>query len=111
MSEGTLRQILLITDGHSNEGEDPVAVAALAHEQSIIVNVIGIVDENHLHEQGMQEIENISNAAMKRENQGVNAVQIKSEAIKIETEHSIPSKCSEQIAKCWVENSGVNEWT
>ncbi|KMK74501.1 hypothetical protein AB990_20450 [Alkalihalobacillus pseudalcaliphilus] len=39
---------------------------------------------------------------MKRENQGVNAVQIKSEAIKIETEHSIPSKCSEQIAKCWV---------
>ncbi|KMK74502.1 VWA domain-containing protein [Alkalihalobacillus pseudalcaliphilus] len=62
MSEGTLRQILLITDGHSNEGEDPVAVAALAHEQSIIVNVIGIVDENHLHEQGMQEIENISSA-------------------------------------------------
>ncbi|WP_413376976.1 VWA domain-containing protein [Alkalihalobacillus sp. 1P02AB] len=62
MSKGTLRQILLLTDGHSNDGEDPVAIAALAREQGITVNVIGIVDNNHLNEQGMQEIEAISDA-------------------------------------------------
>ncbi|KGA96330.1 hypothetical protein AJ85_09685 [Alkalihalobacillus alcalophilus ATCC 27647 = CGMCC 1.3604] len=62
MSKGTLRQILLLTDGHSNDGEDPVAIAALAREQGITVNVIGIVDNNYLNEQGMQEIEAISDA-------------------------------------------------
>ncbi|MCM3715803.1 VWA domain-containing protein [Halalkalibacter oceani] len=60
MSKGTLKQILLLTDGHSNQGEDPVAIAALAKEQGITVNVIGIVDENHLNEQGIEEIEAIA---------------------------------------------------
>ncbi|GAB6891507.1 hypothetical protein JCM14450A_25130 [Geobacillus stearothermophilus] len=44
MRKGTLRQILLITDGCSNHGEDPAAMAALAREQGITVNVIGVLD-------------------------------------------------------------------
>lgn len=58
--KGTLKQILLLTDGHSNQGEDPVAIAALAKEQGITVNVIGVVDDNHLNEQGIEEIEAIA---------------------------------------------------
>ncbi|GAF66503.1 hypothetical protein BTS2_3404 [Bacillus sp. TS-2] len=60
MSKGTLKQILLLTDGHSNDGEDPVAIAALAREQGITVNVIGILDQEHLNEHGKKEIDDIS---------------------------------------------------
>lgn len=60
MSKGTLRQILLLTDGHSNQGEDPVAIASLAKEQGITVNVIGVVDNHHLREKGIEEIEAIA---------------------------------------------------
>lgn len=62
MSKGTLRQILLLTDGCSNEGQDPVAVAAMAKEQGITINVIGILDEGHLGEQGIREVEEIAAA-------------------------------------------------
>lgn len=60
MSKGTLRQILLITDGCSNSGEDPAAIAALAKEQGVIVNVIGVVEEDSIGEQGIREIEEIA---------------------------------------------------
>ncbi|MDQ0340653.1 Ca-activated chloride channel family protein [Caldalkalibacillus uzonensis] len=63
MSEGTLKQILLITDGCSNEGKDPVAVAAMAREQQITVNVIGILDDGQLGEQGIREVQEIAAAA------------------------------------------------
>jgi Ca-activated chloride channel family protein len=63
-SKGTLRQILLITDGCSNQGEDPIAMAALAHEQGITVNVIGVLNENtpEYHRQGLKEVEDIAMA-------------------------------------------------
>ncbi|WP_318527602.1 VWA domain-containing protein [Shouchella tritolerans] len=57
---GTLRQILLMTDGHSNYGEDPVAIARLAQEYDVTVNVIGITDENRENEKGLQEVEAIA---------------------------------------------------
>lgn len=60
MSQGTLRQILLITDGCSNQGEDPAAMAALAKEQGITVNVIGVVENDTIGEQGTREIEAIA---------------------------------------------------
>lgn len=60
MSEGTLRQILLITDGCSNQGEDPVAMAALAKEQGITVNVIGVLENETMDERGLKEIEAIA---------------------------------------------------
>ncbi|NEU32558.1 VWA domain-containing protein [bacterium LRH843] len=62
MNKGTLKQILLLTDGHSNQGEDPVAIAALASEQGITVNVIGIVDDNYLNAEGIEEIEAVAMA-------------------------------------------------
>jgi Ca-activated chloride channel homolog len=58
--KGTLRQILLITDGCSNHGENPVAMAALAKEQGITVNVIGVLDQDTIDESGLREIEEIA---------------------------------------------------
>ncbi|SHG40492.1 VWA domain-containing protein [Ornithinibacillus halophilus] len=61
MKKGTLKQILLITDGCSNKGEDPSATAALAHQQGITVNVIGILEDDQTEDpQGLQEVEDIA---------------------------------------------------
>lgn len=61
LRKGTLRQILLITDGCSNQGEDPVATASLAHEQGITVNVIGILEDDQLEEtDSLREVEDIA---------------------------------------------------
>lgn len=61
MNKGTLRQILLLTDGCSNHGEDPAAVAALAFQQGITVNVIGILDHDESEEShGLHEVEDIA---------------------------------------------------
>lgn len=62
MRKGTIKQILLITDGCSNQGEDPVAMAALAFEQGITVNVIGVMDKDVIDERGLQEINDIAAA-------------------------------------------------
>lgn len=63
MKKGTLKQILLITDGCSNKGEDPSATAALAHEQGVTVNVIGILDDDQTEEPiGLKEVEDIAMA-------------------------------------------------
>ncbi|WP_202081462.1 VWA domain-containing protein [Caldalkalibacillus salinus] len=60
MNKGKLKQILLLTDGCSNVGSDPVAVANMAAEYGITVNVIGIVDDDSFGEQGIQEIKEIA---------------------------------------------------
>ena len=60
MSAGKLKQILLITDGCSNQGEDPVAMAALAKEKGITVNVIGVMENDVIDEKGLLEIERIA---------------------------------------------------
>ncbi|WP_217588314.1 VWA domain-containing protein [Lentibacillus saliphilus] len=61
MRKGTLKQILLITDGCSNKGEDPAATAALANQQGITVNVIGILEDEHTEQpDGLQEVEDIA---------------------------------------------------
>lgn len=62
MKPGTLRQILLITDGCSNQGTDPAAMAALARESGITVNVIGVMENDTIDDQGMKEIEAIASA-------------------------------------------------
>lgn len=59
--KGTLKQILLLTDGCSNKGENPAQTAALAYEQGITVNVIGILDDEHTEDaEGLQEVEDIA---------------------------------------------------
>ena len=60
MYTGKIRQILLITDGCSNQGEDPIAMAALAREEGITVNVIGVMEQDMIDEKGMTEIESIA---------------------------------------------------
>ncbi|MEH7108259.1 MULTISPECIES: VWA domain-containing protein [Bacillaceae] len=60
MHTGKIRQVLLITDGCSNQGEDPIAMAALAKEQGITVNVIGVMDRDVIDEKGITEIEGIA---------------------------------------------------
>lgn len=60
MKKGTLKQILLITDGYSNQGEDPSVTASLANEQGVTVNVIGILDDHQENSKGLQEVEDIA---------------------------------------------------
>ncbi|MDP4161707.1 MAG: hypothetical protein Q8906_00350 [Bacillota bacterium] len=60
MYSGKIKQILLITDGCSNQGEDPVAIAALSREQGVTVNVIGVIDKDVIDDKGIKEIEGIS---------------------------------------------------
>jgi len=60
MKKGTLKQILLITDGCSNTGEDPKAAAALAYEQGITINVIGILEDGKGNPGSLREVEEIA---------------------------------------------------
>ncbi|MFD1849248.1 VWA domain-containing protein [Oceanobacillus bengalensis] len=61
MKSGTLKQVLLITDGCSNKGEDPAAVAAIAYEQGLTINVIGILDDGQTEDvSGLREVEDIA---------------------------------------------------
>ncbi|MDR4950304.1 vWA domain-containing protein [Neobacillus cucumis] len=60
MYTGKIRQVLLITDGCSNQGDDPIAMAALANEQGITVNVIGVMEQDVIDEKGISEIEGIA---------------------------------------------------
>lgn len=63
MSTGTLRQILLITDGRSNSGVSPVKAAKMAFVQGIVVNVIGVLHESQSElDPEFQEIEQIAQA-------------------------------------------------
>src|SRR5699024_3132205 len=62
MKKGRLQQILLITDGYSNRGEDPVAVARLAKKTGITVNVIGILEEEAEQLGGLREVEDIASS-------------------------------------------------
>lgn len=63
MNTGTLKQILLMTDGCSNHGESPVDIAKLAFKQGITVNVIGILEDNEsVRDSGLEEVEHIAKA-------------------------------------------------
>ncbi|WP_410772330.1 VWA domain-containing protein [Fontibacillus sp. BL9] len=57
-----MKQIMLITDGCSNVGENPVMAAALAKQEGIIINVVGIVDYGTIGELGSLEIAEIAKA-------------------------------------------------
>ncbi len=58
----TLQQLLLITDGCSNAGTDPVYAAQAGRARGIATSVIGILDDGALGEQGRREAENIAEA-------------------------------------------------
>jgi Ca-activated chloride channel family protein len=60
--QATMRQILVVTDGCSNVGVDPVEMSARAHRKRITVNVIGIVDKGDMGKKGRQEAKSIADA-------------------------------------------------
>lgn len=57
-----LKQIILITDGCSNTGLNPVVAAAHAASAGVTVNVIGIVDQGEIGRSGAAEAEAIAQA-------------------------------------------------
>ncbi len=63
MGKGTIRQILLITDGCSNQGEDPVRVSEQIAQQGISVNVIGVMEDDQTENPtGLAEVNEIAQA-------------------------------------------------
>ncbi len=62
MRKGKLKQILLITDGCSNQGEDPTLVSSYINEQGITVNVIGVLDQRQSESDSLSEVEDIASA-------------------------------------------------
>jgi Ca-activated chloride channel family protein len=63
VNKGTLRQILLITDGCSNSGRSPIESAQEALEYGITVNVIGVLDDYQSEtDDAFKEIEKIARA-------------------------------------------------
>lgn len=57
-----MKQIILITDGCSNVGIDPVLAAAQARQEGIVVHVIGVIDQGEIGELGAAEIAEIARA-------------------------------------------------
>lgn len=57
-----MKQVLLITDGCSNVGQDPVEVARELVKENITVNVIGIIDHGMIGEKGIAEVQSIARA-------------------------------------------------
>jgi len=57
-----IKQIILITDGCSNAGLNPIVAAAQAASAGVTVNVIGIVDQGEIGRSGVAEAEAIAQA-------------------------------------------------
>ncbi len=55
------KQIILVTDGESNEGVDPVLVARGSQAKNIAINTIGITENSR--ESSMMEIKEIADAS------------------------------------------------
>jgi Ca-activated chloride channel family protein len=62
MGCGTIRQIVVITDGHANVGCAPVDAARAVFAAGVVVSAVGILDGGHLGERGRQEVEAIAAA-------------------------------------------------
>ena len=60
--EPMIKQIILVTDGESNIGGNPVEAARGAKDKNIIVNTIGIMSQRNQQEKPFDEIINIAAA-------------------------------------------------
>lgn len=58
----TMRLINIVTDGCSNIGPDPCIVAGNVHKDGIIINAIGVVDDNVCSNRALKEIKGIARA-------------------------------------------------
>lgn len=59
-TSATIKQIILVTDGQSNAGGDPVEAAKEAFQKNIVVNTIGIMNQRDQREKFLEEIVNIA---------------------------------------------------
>ncbi|KAB3532375.1 VWA domain-containing protein [Alkaliphilus pronyensis] len=57
-----VKQIIVVTDGESNLGGDPVAAAKRAHSKDITISTIGILNSNCQKEKPFEEVANIAKA-------------------------------------------------
>ena len=62
MKTAVLKQIILVTDGQSNIGGDPVLSAKHAYSKNIIVNTIGILNSEDSKDNAYDEVMNIARA-------------------------------------------------
>jgi Ca-activated chloride channel family protein len=60
--DAAVKQILVITDGCSNLGGNPVDSAAQARKKNVVVNVIGVVDKGDMGREGREEAMSIADA-------------------------------------------------
>lgn len=58
----SLKQIILLTDGHANKGCCPILAASEAKEMGITVSAIGILDSGQLGRKGQGQVEQIVDA-------------------------------------------------
>lgn len=62
MGFGIIRQLVVVTDGHANQGCSPVDAARMIAARGITVSAVGILDGGHLGERGRDEVEAIAAA-------------------------------------------------
>lgn len=62
MLSGIIKQIIVITDGHSNKGGCPVVAAGRAWKAGLAVSAIGILDSGRLGDKGAAEVSGIAKA-------------------------------------------------
>ncbi|AKL97111.1 Mg-chelatase subunit ChlD [Clostridium aceticum] len=60
--QAVIKQIIIVTDGQSNVGGNPIFVAKEAFQKNIIVNTVGIIDQNQKEEKPLEEIIYIAEA-------------------------------------------------
>lgn len=60
MKQMKINQIIVVTDGRSNVGGDPIIAAKEAARNNIIVSAIGIVDKPEDDESPIEEVQNIA---------------------------------------------------
>lgn len=62
MKKAEIKQIIVVTDGKSNIGGNPVEAAVRAAREGITVNVIGIMAPQEMDDRFLQEVEEIAQA-------------------------------------------------
>ncbi|MHB9093239.1 MAG: vWA domain-containing protein [Eubacteriales bacterium] len=62
MLSAILKQIVVVTDGHSNKGGCPITAAQKANHEGITVSTIGLLDTGRLGIEGSKEIRQIAAA-------------------------------------------------
>ncbi|MEX2459901.1 MAG: hypothetical protein WD469_01140 [Paenibacillaceae bacterium] len=102
-----MKQIILVTDGCSNEGMSPVVAASHALAEGIVVNVIGVMDQGELGQKGMVEIGDIAKAGG-----GVSRIirsQLLSQTMQMVTRKTVSHTIQQVVNKELRQMMGIND--